>query len=148
MSLGGDDRFSGPQEAHPSLPDDAAARTAKIIPIRTALDASSAPVDNPFVRFADAEASVAQAKIAEPLPVEPSLREEGKSRAPGSTVVIEQPVPAPPLQTGGDSDGGGSSGSGGGGGGGGGAPPLHRRSSDHEFRDVLGTALPEPASIS
>src|SRR5260221_11804260 len=126
MSLGGDDRFSGPQEAHPSLPDDAAARTAKIIPIRTALDASSAPVDNPFVRFADAEASVAQAKIAESLPVEPSLREEGKSRAPASTVVIEQPVPAPPLQTGGDRDGGGTPGVGGAGVWSGRTRPAHR----------------------
>jgi ATP-binding cassette subfamily C protein len=56
--------------------------------------------------------------------------------------VIEQAVPAPPLRTGGDKDGGGSSGGGGGGGGGGGnSPPLHKRSSDNEFRDVLGSGL-------
>ncbi|WP_442895881.1 type I secretion system permease/ATPase [Bradyrhizobium sp. AZCC 2262] len=55
--------------------------------------------------------------------------------------MIEQAVPAPPLRTGGDKDGGGSSGGGRGGGGGGGSPPLHRRSSDNEFRDVLGSGL-------
>src|SRR6202790_3943911 len=141
MSLGGDDRFSGAQGAHPNQPDDGTARTARIIPLRTTLDASSASVDGRFVKFADEEAPASRAKIAEPPPVAPSLREEGKSPAPGSTVVIEQPVPAPPLKSGGDRDGGGSSGGGGGGGGGGGAPPLHKRSSDHEFRDVLGSGL-------
>ena len=56
--------------------------------------------------------------------------------------MIEQAVPAPPLRTGGDKDGGGgSSGGGGGGGGGGSSPPLHKRSSDNEFRDVLGKGL-------
>src|SRR6266568_4355230 len=67
---------------------------------------------------------------------------EAKTPPPGSTVVIEQAVPAPPLRTGGDKDRGGSSGGGGGGGGGGGnSPPLHKRSSDNEFRDVLGSGL-------
>ena len=97
MSLGGDDRFSGAQGAHPNQPDDGTARTARIIPLRTTLDASSASVDGRFVKFADEEAPASRAKIAEPPPVAPSLREEGKSPAPGSTVVIEQPVPAPPL---------------------------------------------------
>ncbi|WP_291868883.1 type I secretion system permease/ATPase [Bradyrhizobium sp.] len=69
------------------------------------------------------------------------MRDEAKTPTPGSTVVIEQAVPAPPLDRGGDSDGGGSSGGGGGGGGGGGAPPLQKRSSDNEFRDVLGKGL-------
>jgi ATP-binding cassette subfamily C protein len=58
--------------------------------------------------------------------------------------VIEQVGPAPPLERRGDGDGGGAAGGGGGGGGGGGrggAPPLHRRSSDNEFRDVLGKGL-------
>ncbi|MDE5457074.1 type I secretion system permease/ATPase [Bradyrhizobium sp. CSA112] len=53
---------------------------------------------------------------------------------------MEQQVPAPPLQRGGDRDGGGSSG-GGGGGGGGGTPRLQKRSGDNEFRDVLGKGL-------
>jgi ATP-binding cassette, subfamily C, bacterial len=67
---------------------------------------------------------------------------EAKTPPPGSTVVIEQAVPAPPLRTGGDKNGGGgSSGGGGGGGGGGNSPPLHKRSSDNEFRDVLGSGL-------
>ncbi|MEH2522512.1 MULTISPECIES: type I secretion system permease/ATPase [unclassified Bradyrhizobium] len=70
-------------------------------------------------------------------------RTEAKTPPPGSTVVIEQAVPAPPLRTGGRKDGGGSSGGrgGGGGGGGGNSPPLHKRSSDNEFRDVLGAGL-------
>ena len=56
--------------------------------------------------------------------------------------MIEQQVPAPPLVTNGDRNGGGSGDGGGGGGGGGGSrPPLHKRSSDHEFRDVLGKGL-------
>ena len=69
------------------------------------------------------------------------MREEAKTPPPGSTVVIEQATPAPPLERRGDKDGGGSAGGGGGGGGGGGAPPLHKRSSDNEFRDVLGKGL-------
>jgi len=114
-----------------------------------------------------ADARNADVKTAEPASVEPFRREkartevkaevktearpeiktvartEAKTEAktpPGSTVVIEQAGPAPPLRTGGDKDGGGSSG-GGRGGGGGGSPPLHRRSSDNEFRDVLGSGL-------
>ena len=57
--------------------------------------------------------------------------------------MIEQAVPAPPLRTGGDKDGGGGSAGGGGGGGGGGGtpPPMHKRFSDNEFRDVLGSGL-------
>ena len=69
------------------------------------------------------------------------MRAEAKTPPPGSTVVIEQAGPAPPLERGGNKDGGGSSGGGGGGGGGGSAPPLHKRSSDNEFRDVLGKGL-------
>ncbi len=71
------------------------------------------------------------------------MRLEAKAPPPGSTVVIEQTGPAPPLERRGDRNSGGSSGGSGGGGGGGGgsAPPLHRRSSDNEFRDVLGRGL-------
>ena len=68
------------------------------------------------------------------------MRAEAKTPPPGSTVVIEQAAPAPPLERRGDNDGGGSAGGGGGGGGGGGTP-LHKRSSDNEFRDVLGKGL-------
>lgn len=135
MSLGGDDRLNGAQT------NDATPRTAKIIPLRTMPDESSAALDDPPVIFALEEAPPAQARIAEQQPVEP-LPEQAKTPGPGSTVVIEQPVPAPPL-SGGDRDGGGASGGGGGGGrrGGGGAPPLHKRSGDQEFRDVLGRGL-------
>ena len=136
MSLGGDDRLNGAQT------NDATTRTAKIIPLRTTADESSAALDDPPVMFAPEEAPPAQARIAEQQPVAPSLPEQAKTRGPGSTVVIEQPVPAPPL-SGGDRDGGGPSGGGGGGGrrGGGDAPPLHKRSGDQEFRDVLGRGL-------
>jgi len=110
------------------------------------------------VRAADVK--TADVKTAEPASVEPFRREtakaevkaevkteaksEAKTPPPGSTVVIEQPVPAPPLRTGGDKDGGGGSAGGGGGrggGGGGNAPPMHKRFSDNEFRDVLGSGL-------
>jgi ATP-binding cassette, subfamily C, bacterial len=137
MSWGGDKRLNGGQGSHPKQSDDGTQKTAKIIPLRTMPDAASAAADHPAVRFAEEKASPAQAKIADRRPVEPSLREEAKT-PPGSTVVIEQPVPAPPL-TGGDKGGGGTPG--GGGRGGGAAPPMHKRSSDHEFRDVLGKGL-------
>jgi ATP-binding cassette subfamily C protein len=140
MSLGGDDRLNGAPGSHPGQSDNGAPRTAKIIPLRTTADEVSAAFNDPPVTFAKQEAPSAQARAAERQPVEPTLRQEGKTHAPGSTVVIEQPVPAPPLKSGGDRNGGGTSG-GGGGGGGGGASPLHKRSSDHEFRDVLGKGL-------
>ncbi|WP_249779112.1 type I secretion system permease/ATPase [Bradyrhizobium sediminis] len=135
MSLGGDDRLNGGGSSHSNQLDEGTPKTAKIIPLRTVLDASAPPADDPPVTFADEETPPAQARITDP-PVEPSLREEAKTPAPGSTVLIEQPVTPPPST--GDGGGGGASG---GGGGGGGTPPLHKRSSDHEFRDVLGKGL-------
>jgi ATP-binding cassette subfamily C protein len=111
-------------------------------------DESSAALDDPPVIFASEEAPPpAQTRIAEQQPVEPSLPEQAKTPGPGSTVVIEQPVPAPaatvrpaavrrfwfvreaalpPTQRSrADHQ----------------APPLHKRSGDHEFRDVLGRGL-------
>ncbi|WP_275189479.1 type I secretion system permease/ATPase [Bradyrhizobium sp. CSA112] len=113
---------------------------AKIIPLRPWFDQPTSHAEDPPVVLADEKAAPAEAKVADPPAAEPSLREEAKTPAPGSTVVIEQQVPAPPLQRGGDRDGGGSSG-GGGGGGGGGTPRLQKRSGDNEFRDVLGKGL-------
>jgi ATP-binding cassette subfamily C protein len=104
------------------------------------LETSAPPARDPPVPVAEKSAPPPQTRIAEHQRVEPSFPVEAKT-PPGSTVVIEQPVPAPPLTVGPDKDGGGTSGGGGGGGGGGGRPPLHRRSSDHEFRDVLGKGL-------
>lgn len=135
MSLGGDDRLNGGGSSHSNQPDEGTPKTAKIIPLRTVLDASAPPADDPPVTFTDEETPPAKTRITDP-PVEPSLREEAKTPAPGSTVLIEQPVTPPPST--GDGGGGGASG---GGGGGGGTPPLHKRSSDHEFRDVLGKGL-------
>jgi ATP-binding cassette subfamily C protein len=140
MSLGGDDRLGGAGSSHSHQSDERASVTAKIIPLRPWFDEPPSRAEDPPVTFADEKDSRAEAKIAEPPSVQPSLREEAKTPAPGSTVVIEQAVPAPPLHRGGDKDGGGAGG-GGGGGGGGGTPPLQKRSRDHEFRDVLGKGL-------
>ncbi|WP_334373862.1 type I secretion system permease/ATPase [Bradyrhizobium sp. AZCC 1719] len=114
---------------------------AKIVPLRPWFDEPTPHPKYPPVESAREKASPAEARVADPPAVEPSLREEAKTPAPGSTVVIEQQTPAPPLQRGGDRDGGGSSGGGGGGGGGGGTPRLQKRSGDNEFRDVLGKGL-------
>jgi ATP-binding cassette, subfamily C, bacterial len=144
MSLGGNHRSGSVASSESKPPVDAASSTAKIIPLRPWFDASAAPAEDPPFQVTDEKAAPAEARVAEPTPVEPSLREEAKNPPPGSTVVIEQVGPAPPLERRGDGDGGGAAGGGGGGGGGGGrggAPPLHRRSSDNEFRDVLGKGL-------
>ena len=162
---GWDDRPGGAASGRLSQHDEATASSAKIIPLRPWFDSPPSRGEDPPVRFSDEKDRPAVAKAAEPASVEPFPREkvrtevktevkteaktearvEAKTEAktpPGSTVVIEQAVPAPPLRTGGDKDGGGSSGGGGGGGGGGGnSPPLHKRSSDNEFRDVLGSGL-------
>ena len=141
MSLGGKDRSGSVASSHSDQPGDGASNTAKIIPLRPWFDASSPHAEDPPVKFTDEKAAPAAARVAEPPSVEPSMRAEAKTPPPGSTVVIEQAVPAPPLERRGNKDGGGSSGGGGGGGGGGGRPPLHKRSSDNEFRDVLGKGL-------
>ncbi|UPK06526.1 type I secretion system permease/ATPase [Bradyrhizobium sp. 170] len=166
---GWDDRPGSAGSCRLSQHDEATASTAKIIPLRPWFDPPPSRGEDPVVKFADEKSGAAEAKTAEPPSAEPYLREVAKTEAkteartqartetkpearieakteaktpPGSTVVIEQAVPAPPLRTGGDKDGGGSSGGGGGGGGGGGnSPPLHKRSSDNEFRDVLGSGL-------
>ncbi len=68
-----------------------------------------------------------------PLPGRTSPpRPSNEARAPGDTSRV------PAAAHGG---GGGTSSGGGGGGGGGGPTPLHRRSSESEFRDVLGKGL-------
>jgi ATP-binding cassette subfamily C protein len=146
MALGGNDGMNGTEPPHSDLPEEAASRTARIIPLRPMPGVSApAAADESLVRFAEDGAPPVLAKIAEPPPAAPALREEAREDAkatPGATVVIEQQVPAPPLVTNGDRNGGGSGDGGGGGGGGGGSrPPLHKRSSDHEFRDVLGKGL-------
>ena len=154
-----DDRAGSAASGRLIQHDEATASTAKIIPLRPWFDPPPSRDDDPPVRFADDKNSPAEPRTAEAPSAVPFLREVVKTQArteaktearteakteaktpPGSTVVIEQTVPSPPLQRGGDRDGGGSSG-GGGGGGGGNSPPLHKRSSDHEFRDVLGKGL-------
>jgi ATP-binding cassette subfamily C protein len=84
--------------------------------------------------------SAPASKAAEMRLAEPELRGERKVRLlPGPTITIEQPIPAAVPSDGGGGNGGGAKN--GGGGGGGGPPPLHKRSSDGEFRDVLGRGL-------
>jgi ATP-binding cassette subfamily C protein len=157
---GWDDRPGGAASGRLSQHDEATASSAKIIPLRPWFDSSPSRDEDPPARSTDEKDRPVVAKAAESASVEPFPREkvktevkteaktearvEAKTEAktpPGSTVVIEQAGPAPPLRTGGDKDGGGSSGGGGGGGGGGNSPPLHKRSSDNEFRDVLGSGL-------
>ena len=168
---GWDDRPGSARSGRLSLHDEATASTAKIIPLRPWFDPPAPLAEDSLVKFADENSGAVEARtVAETAgrpSAEPYLREVAKTQAntqakteakpetkpeakieakteaktpPGSTVVIEQTVPAPPLRAGGDKDGGGSSG-GGGGGGGGNSPPLHKRSSDNEFRDVLGSGL-------
>src|SRR5207245_1993683 len=131
---GWDDHPGGAASGRLSQHDEATASTAKIIPLRPWFDPPPSRAEDPVVKFADERNGPAEAKTAAPPSAEPPMRERAKTDAkteakteakippPGSTVVIEQAVPAPPLRTGGDKDGGGSSGGGGGGGGGGGSP--------------------------
>jgi hypothetical protein len=125
MALGGNDGMNGTEPPHSDLPEEAASRTARIIPLRPMPGVSApAAADESLVRFAEDGAPPVLAKIAEPPPAAPALREEAREDAkatPGATVVIEQQVPAPPLVTNGDRNGGGSGDGGGGGGGGGGS---------------------------
>ena len=165
---GWDDRQGSAGSRRLSQHDEVTASTAKIIPLRPWFDPPHSRDEGPSVGFVEEKDRPAVARAAEPASVEPFPREkaktevqpevkaearpeartetkteakaEAKTPPPGSTVVIEQTTPAPPLSPRGERDGGGSSG-GGGGGGGGNSPPLHKRSSDNEFRDVLGSGL-------
>ena len=166
---GWDDRAGSFGNCRLSQHDEATASTAKIIPLRPWFDPPSSGPEDPHVKFANetdrlTEARSAEAPVVEPFrPQKPKVegkaearteakpeakteartevKTEAKTPPPGSTVVIEQAVPAPPLRTGGDKNGGGGSAGGGGGGGGGNSPPMHKRFSDNEFRDVLGSGL-------
>jgi ATP-binding cassette subfamily C protein len=105
---------------------------ARIIPLRQLHEASSVagePAPSPSAPAHQAAAT---------RPAESELRGEAKTPPlPGRTITIEQPIPAAVPSDGGGGNGGGAKG----GGGGGGPPPLHKRSSDGEFRDVLGKGL-------
>ena len=166
---GWDDRQGSAGSRRLSQHDEVTASTAEIIPLRPWFDPPHSRDEGPSVGFVEEKDRPAVARAAEPASVEPFPREkaktevqpevkaearpeartetkteakaEAKTPPPGSTVVIEQTTPAPPLSPRGERDGGGSSGGGGGGGGGGNSPPLHKRSSDNEFRDVLGSGL-------
>ena len=132
MAFDGSDRRQA--EAVGAARADETNHGARVIPLRKPHEASSQaaePAPSP---------SASANRAAEMKSDEAELRGEGKVRPPpGSTVTIEQPIPAAVPSDGGGGNGGGANG--GGGGGGGGSPPLHKRSSDGEFRDVLGKGL-------
>lgn len=132
MSFDGGDRRQA--EAARAARADGPNLSARIIPLRQLHEASSAPGEP-----APSPAAPAGAP-AEMKQAESEVRGEGKARPlPGPTITIEQPIPAAVPSDGGGGNGGGAKS--GGGGGGGGPPPLHKRSSDGEFRDVLGKGL-------
>jgi ATP-binding cassette, subfamily C, bacterial len=107
---------------------------ARIIPLRQPHEASFRPGEPAPSPSAPAN-QAAKMRLAET-----ELRGDGKARPlPGPTITIEQPIPAAVPSDGGGGNGGGAKN--GGGGGGGGPPPLHKRTSDGEFRDVLGKGL-------
>jgi ATP-binding cassette, subfamily C, bacterial len=81
-----------------------------------------------------------KAEAASPEPMKtPPPRAEAKPPSGHASVVNGKSLPAVVHGHGGG--GGGSTNGGGGGGGGGGSTPLHRKSSESEFRDVLGKGL-------
>jgi ATP-binding cassette, subfamily C, bacterial len=130
MSFGGGERRQ--DEAAAGARADGTNPGARIIPLRQSHEASSqagAPAPSP---------SAPAHQAARARPAESELRGEAKTPLlPGRTITIEQSIPAAVPSDGGGGNGGGAKG----GGGGGGPPPLHKRSSDGEFRDVLGKGL-------
>jgi ATP-binding cassette subfamily C protein len=72
---------------------------------------------------------------------EPQGPPTGEARRSQGHASVSNGVALPAVVNGQGGGGGAPNGGGGGGGGGGGSTPLHRRSSDAEFRDVLGKGL-------
>src|ERR1700687_3215689 len=132
MSFDGGDRRQA--EAAAAARADGTNQGARIIPLRQPHEAPSQPGEPAPSPSAPAN------QAAEMRQAESELRGEGKTRPlPGPTITIEQPIPAAVPSNGGGGNGGGAKS--GGGGGGGGAAAVHQRSSDGEFRDVLGKGL-------
>ena len=115
---GWDDRPGGAGSSRLIQYDEATASTAKIIPLRPWFDPPPSRAEESLVKFADENSGAAEARTVAKT-AEPSLRVVAKTQAkpeakteakveakteaktppPGSTVVIEQTVPAPPLRT-------------------------------------------------
>ncbi|MGL4264427.1 MAG: type I secretion system permease/ATPase, partial [Afipia sp.] len=134
-------------------------RTAEVVPFPArhdtpghANDAPHTQTHEPVIDQSGAAVAIRQALSAahnaakqsdDRLPPEvaktpPDPQSDARPPASGSPVSTSAPVPS--VVNGGGSGGNGVS-NGGGGGGGGGSTPLHKRSSDNEFRDVLGKGL-------
>lgn len=133
-------------------------RTAEVVPFPArhdtpghANDAPHTETHEPVIDQSGAAVAIRQALSAahnaakqsdDRLPPEvaktpPDPQSDARPPASGSPVSTSAPVPS--VVNGGG--GGGNGASNGGGGGGGGSTPLHKRSSDNEFRDVLGKGL-------
>lgn len=134
-------------------------RTAEVVPFPArhdtpghANDAPHTQTHEPVIDQSGAAVAIRQALSAahnaakqsdDRLPPEvaktpPDPQSDARPPASGSPVSTSAPVPS--VVNGGGGGGNGAS-NGGGGGGGGGSTPLHKRSSDNEFRDVLGKGL-------
>jgi ATP-binding cassette subfamily C protein len=137
MSADGGDRQSGGVIPGVTRVGGPGPQSAQIIPLRVPHDVPpeqrefpTPPRETPVTARTD--------QVAEPQPAQAEVRGEAKiTEKPRSTVTIEQAAPGVVSSDGGGGNGGGAKS----GGGGGGGPPLHKRSSDGEFRDVLGKGL-------
>lgn len=158
MARGKDQELTGQDgaPAHPPTEVDAKLHNADVVPFparRSASDASGDALDagvaDPVKSQSGVAAAIQQvlstanstAKQTDGLPPEVAKtppEPQSDARPPTSGSPLGDGKAVPTLLNGG---GGGGTSDGGGGGGGRGSPPLHKRSSDNEFRDVLGKGL-------
>lgn len=163
MTRNTDNEFDAESRGSAQLPDEDSAKlhTAEVVPFPSRHDEESGPHSPtdvfPVAARESSQAAAASAvrqvlKAADISAKHPptSLLQETAKDAPHSKLEGRDlgksgsavPVPAvPAVATGGGGGNPPQGGGGGGGGGGGSSPHLHKRSSDSEFRDVLGKGL-------
>lgn len=163
MTRNTDNEFDAESRGSAQLPDEDSAKlhTAEVVPFPSRHDEESGPHSrtdvSPVAARESSQAAAASAvrqvlKAADISAKHPptSLLQETAKDAPHSKLEGRDlgksgsavPVPAvPAVATGGGGGNPPQGGGGGGGGGGGSSPHLHKRSSDSEFRDVLGKGL-------
>jgi ATP-binding cassette subfamily C protein len=163
MTRNTDNEFDAESRGSAQLPDEDSAKlhTAEVVPFPSRHDEESGPHSPtdvfPVAARESSQAAAASAvrqvlKAADISAKHPptSLLQETAKDAPHSKLEgrdlgksgSAMPVPAvPAVATGGGGGNPPQGGGGGGGGGGGSSPHLHKRSSDSEFRDVLGKGL-------